>query len=522
MNTEPFKRTLTMSLICIIVVMLSGSCQDVDVTVEFDQKIREWDGFGANYVEVRHTRNYEVWPQDYGGFKYLSDKEKQEVIDLVFGDEGLRVSLVKMFLDPYHELTPDNEDPNTINMPGFQHTKTTKNMRYFVREGIMKTRARGEDLQILAGLYAAPAFTIKQGAWGRDLIPDQKYELAEYMISWAKYLLEVEELPVKYLSLHNEEAGGMWNNYDSAGFLKADPNGNRLDRALFWPKEQIVDFLLFMREMLDHQGMNEVGLTPGETQRWSLLVDQGIAEEIASSNQALNNLGLITSHAFVGQDGPEEFHEEMLDSEPIDILRAKRPELKAWTTSCKLDGYEKDVADIGFMEQFYLQIYNTKVNGIIPWATVHCPWESDRLMSGGSARSGNQNSPIQVIRDSPTDGHFEVRKGYYFYKQMTLAGRPGMKVANVHSPDSNLLLVAWAKDDTNNPDSFILINKSNNPISSKIKLSGTAAKSFTGYITSEATAGDSNYESIGTLSMQDCRIYYTIPGRSSVVFFGNN
>jgi hypothetical protein len=105
---------------------------------------------------------------------------------------------------------------------------------------------------------------------------------------------------------------------------------------------------------------------------------------------------------------------------------------------------------------------------------------------------------------------------------MTLAGRPGMKVVNVHSPDSNLLLVAWARDDTNNPDSFILINKSNNPKSSKIKLSGTAAKSFTGYITSEATAGDNNYESIGTLSMQNGRITYTIPGRSSVVFFGNN
>ena len=173
------------------------------------------------------------------------------------------------------------------------------------------------------------------------------------------------------------------------------------------------------------------------------------------------------------------------------------------------------------MEQFYLQIYKTKVNGIIPWATVHCPWEADRFMNGGSARSGNRNAPIHVIRDSPTDGHYEVRKGYYFYKQMTLAGRPGMMVAGVHPPDSNLLLIAWAKNNTDNPDSFILINKSNNSKNSKIKLSGTAAKSFTGYITSEAVAGDSNFEYIGTLPVRKGRISYTIPERSSVVFFGN-
>ena len=77
-NTELFKRTLTVSFVSVILVMMSVTCQVADVSVEFDQKIREWDGFGANYVEVRHTRDYDVWPQDYGGFKYLNDKEKQE------------------------------------------------------------------------------------------------------------------------------------------------------------------------------------------------------------------------------------------------------------------------------------------------------------------------------------------------------------------------------------------------------------------------------------------------------------
>jgi hypothetical protein len=74
---------------------------------------------------------------------------------------------VKMFLDPYHEQTPDNENPDVIRMSGFDHTSTTQHMRYFAQEGLKKTRARGEDLQILAGLYAAPGWAIKQGATGR-------------------------------------------------------------------------------------------------------------------------------------------------------------------------------------------------------------------------------------------------------------------------------------------------------------------------------------------------------------------
>jgi len=44
--------------------------------VDFSLKLREWDGFGVNYVELalsRTLRDYEVDPQDYGGFSALSE-----------------------------------------------------------------------------------------------------------------------------------------------------------------------------------------------------------------------------------------------------------------------------------------------------------------------------------------------------------------------------------------------------------------------------------------------------------------
>jgi len=177
------------------------------------------------------------------------------------------------------------------------------------------------------------------------------------------------------------------------------------------------------------------------------------------------------------------------------------------------------VAAIGYMEQMRLQIYETKVNGIIPWAIIHCKWESDQVMDGSFKRSGNSNSPIHVIRTSETSGYYEVRKGYYFYKQLTRAGRPGMQVADVSYNDNAVKVIAFASGDTDNPDSFIVFNTSDSNKPLTIELSGIDATQFTGHVTSESNAGDKNYESIGVVTADNDAISYSIPTRSSVVFF---
>jgi hypothetical protein len=41
--------------------------------VDFTKKLRTWDGFGVNYVEVAQTRGYGTNPQEYGGFGTLSE-----------------------------------------------------------------------------------------------------------------------------------------------------------------------------------------------------------------------------------------------------------------------------------------------------------------------------------------------------------------------------------------------------------------------------------------------------------------
>lgn len=121
----------------------------------------------------------------------------------------------------------------------YDHTTTTRWMRYFTIQGLAKTRSWGGELKIIVTLYGPPAWMTKQQfIRGRDLDPAYKLECAKYMISWARYLRDVERLPVKYISLHNE--GEDWMRWPLDGSTADAP---RHDYNLYWPPEQVVDFL---------------------------------------------------------------------------------------------------------------------------------------------------------------------------------------------------------------------------------------------------------------------------------------
>ncbi|MFP4622513.1 MAG: hypothetical protein ACLFM7_14480, partial [Bacteroidales bacterium] len=230
--------------------------QGAPARVDFTKQIRPWDGFGFNYVETSQTTDYQDWPQDYGGFSLLDEQEKKQIIDLVFGKDGLKVGLMKMFLDPWHQNSPDTT---------FDHTATTANMREFVRRGLEKTQQRDASLEIVTTLYGPPAWATQQKFLrGRGLDPSMKDELANYMIDWIKFLREEEEYPVKYLSLHNE--GEDWKRWPKDG---SDGNiGTGHDYNLFWPPQQVIEFLEYLPEKLKEAGLGDVGITPGETTGW--------------------------------------------------------------------------------------------------------------------------------------------------------------------------------------------------------------------------------------------------------------
>ena len=131
-----------------VLLLTAGACAaqtPIQATVDFSQHVRAWDGLGVNYVETAQTRDYAANPQEYGGFSLLTEPERQQIVDLIFGPDGLKPGLLKMFLDPHHQ--------GTVKTEKFDHTTSTRWLRYFAKEGLKKTRVRGGELTIITTLY---------------------------------------------------------------------------------------------------------------------------------------------------------------------------------------------------------------------------------------------------------------------------------------------------------------------------------------------------------------------------------
>ncbi len=470
----------------------------VRAEVHFDEKIRPWDGFGFNYVETAQTTDYKADRQEYGGFSLLDEKEKQEIIELIFGEEGLKVGLVKMFHDPWHQETPKSE---------FNHEWTTQNMRYFVREGLKKTRENGRELQIITTLYGPPSWATKQKFLrGRDFDPAMKEELATYMIDWVKFLRDEEGFPVKYYSLNNE--GEDWERWPRDGM---DGNiGHGHDYNMFWPPELVIEFVKYLRDRMDAEGLGMVGMSNGEPTNWYRFSTWGYAGALYRDEEALQKLGIISSHGFYSGGyrnrwfGPH-------TNQGIALLRSKRPMLKAWVTSTSWSNM-----DAKNIKEMHGNIYDSQVNGIIPWAGIQRPVQ----WVGGDPNPGSAFTVHE-------DGTYEVRRGYYFYKQITRAGQPGMAVARTMSMDSQIAVIGFSSNGTSNADAAVIVNWSDWDKQVALKISGIIANKFEAYITTEGDKNDDgeligngrNYEVFGEHQLKDDMIVFESPKGSVITFF---
>ena len=482
-------RTILIALL--VLAKPAAFAQSLDFTatraeVNFNKVLHAWDGFGFNYVETAQTMDYAKDPQEYGGFSLLKEGDKQKIVDMVFGNDGLKVGLLKMFYDPFHQKQPGDT---------FDHETTTKHLRYFAREGVKKTRAAGRDLTIITTLYGPPGWMTKQKVMrGRDLDPAHKRGLARYMVHWVKYLREKEGLPVKYISLHNE--GEDWLRWNQAGLTDTP----RHDYNLFWPPEQVVEFIKLVYAELKVAGLqDEVGVTPGENTNWYRWGTWGYADAIADDKEALARLGLITSHGFYSGTYGRWFGEHK--SAGIDLLREKKPRLHAWVTSTSWS--QMDAKNI---KEHHGNIYTAKANGIIPWAGIQRPTK----WVGGDPNPGSAFTVHE-------DGTYEVRRGYHMYKQVARAGQPGMNVVRTLAMDSEVAVIGFGSGKTKNPDAFVLVNMGDSK-KVVVRVTGTRAKSFSAFRTTEDD--QELYAAAGQFAVTGGSITYSAPRGSVTTFFG--
>ena len=464
----------------------------VSVTVDFSKKLQDWDGFGVNYVQATNSTDYATDPQDNGGFYRLSENDRHEIAELIFGDDGLRPSLVKMFLDPLHQTEKNG---------AFDHQTSTTYMREFVRYGVKMSEQRGDKLSIITTLFCPPAYATKQKILrGRDLDPDFKNNVANYMIDWVKYLRNVEKFPVDYISMHNE--GEDWQRWPADGSESYLDKGH--DYNMFWPKEQVVDFLAFMRSMLDKSGLKEVGLTTGETTYWSKFYTTGYANAIFENKQALNNLSLITSHGFYSPNLEDRWFGGPTNHGTT-LLQSERPELHSWSTSL----YFKP--GILFLKSMHMQIYQAGVNGIIPWAFTKDIGTYDKTIK-----------PIDIL----ADGTFSVAPLYYIFKQLTRAAQKGTKVVQTFSMDTEILAFGFSANESSDKDAIVVGNNHNFPWKISIEIKGSDKKIFRAFRSNEGQIDKLNpmvtwekYKDIGNYELVNDRILIDMPPKSVVTLF---
>ncbi len=161
--------------------------------------------------------------------------------------------------------------------------------------------------------------------------------------------------------------------------------------------------------------------------------------------------------------------------------------------------------DAEFIDGIRRNIYISKVNGLIPWAVIQRP----KHWVGGDPNPG---TAIHVDENSS----YTIRPGYYYYKQVTRAGQPGMAVAVVESYDPDLHGIAFSSNGTKNPNAFVLINIEDDDKEAILNIKGNDGKTFKAYRTSE----EENYKYIGEVEVKDSQILYDCPAGSVTTFFG--
>lgn len=460
--------------------------EHVPAAVDFADTLQRWDGFGFNYVETCQTRDYDAYRQDYGGFSRLSQETKQEIIKWVFGSEGLDVDIIKMFLDPWHQASPQS---------AFDHERTQTNMLYFAKEGAKLKRAVGKELEIITTLYGPPHWaTLQDSIGGRDFNPAMKEPLIDYMLDWCDYL-KAQDLNVRYLSIHNEgEDFYRWN------FDTGTQRLEKFDYNMYWRPELVNDMVMTIAKAIDERGVQGLSVTNGEPSNWTRFYNWGYATALANSD-AIDRLGLLTTHGFINGDYGKLSYANA-NGLTTQLVRSKRPDLRTWITSMAW-------GDMGtrFFRMIHEHLYVAQVNAIIPWAGIQDPEEwigGDQLGNG-----------IVVSKD----GSYVLTTGYYVYKQLTQAGRRGMSVARTMLANPQANIIAFAGGESGHPDAFVV--ESNVFIWGlpfAIEVSGSDYRRFVAYRTT--VDGSESYEPVGTYELEDGKIIYDAPRGSVTTFIG--
>ncbi len=456
--------------------------------VDFSKVIREWDGFGVCFSN-RNCMKSDIDPYLFKlDFQYLSKSNQNKIADLIFGSEGLRVGLIKTYINSY-QLKKTNvkyNDGTTLNLSDFSFNPFDKSTQLFCDSAIDVSAKWGGTIRLLCTFTNPPEWMTKQNITGaRDLDPTHRIDYACAMVAGIKILTN-NSYPVHYLSMHyHGEEWGKWNNC-------GDSTNNKM-YSLFWPPEQVADFLKLLRRILDKNGLLNIKLTPGETSNWLRFCDWGYSNAIIDDPLVLNSLGLLTS-----SDSAIFFNQNnifAINSSGIDEIREKRPDLHAWFTS--FHHIQDNPLSLLQIRQY---IYNSKINSVFIGDVLNS--ESD----------DSSQSLFRTVNDT-----LFIPDSYYYLKLICRAGQPGMAVCQVACNILDIYIIGFSSNNTRNHNSFIILNTSMSEYELPIEIRGCSDSAFSIYRTS-------SFEKclyLGIAHVKEGKIHFKIAPFSATAFYSS-
>ncbi len=454
--------------------------------VDFSKTIREWDGFGISFLNSLCIKPDPV-PSLFKSENNLIDENSfKKIAELIFGLDGLKISIIKTFISlskqkqfSFHYNENDSVNKSEISFTPFdQETSTFCEMAY------KASMSWGATIQLLCTFTNPPGWMTRQKiTGGRDLDPSHRIDYAHIMAASIKYLLN-NNLPVKYLSIHHH--GEDWHKWDENG-----QKSNDLLYSLYWPPEQVADFIKLLRRMLDKNDLANIALTSGET-CCLRFTDWGYANAITEDPSVLESLGLISSCT-----STIEFDNKTIavQSYGIDELQNKHPGLRLWITN---DSYSS--VDSQVLSQIRHFIYNSRTNAVFV---------------------GNLFNSATDLKESPflftyVNDNLSVSDSYYYLKILCRAGQSGMMICTVACNLPGVSLIAFSSNNTKNHDSFVILNACANEFLFPIEIRGSVNESFNVFRTSSFE----KFINLGIVKVKEGKINFKITPFSATAFYG--
>jgi glucuronoarabinoxylan endo-1,4-beta-xylanase len=321
--------TVTLLAFCAAAWAEDAAEAPADFRVFPETSYQTMSGFGAGICE-----------NTLKDMQALSPKDRERLYDLVFGEDGLRLNIIRIHISP-------NAQPFSTGAAlrgqglryDWEHDANTQNVYQAIAPALKHSRVM---------LYAVP-FTPprrwksnKQPTWGGSLLRENYRDYAEYLADFVAYYQKVRSLTIDILSLQNEPDVAIW--WDSCR----------------WKGSELNDFLeeiasVFRRQRLSTKFM----LSEGSTwdQAW-----MHVAPALADA-QSRPLLGILASHSYGDDD---------LVDEGRDLFRAAatQHEIPVWMSEMSIIGPPDDPSIDAALKIAHLMYRDIVHGGAAAW--IYC------------------------------------------------------------------------------------------------------------------------------------------------------